>query len=319
MLFVLLKHIIESNNQSPYKYNRMDGNTNSDLVNIGINTEFESNKVVSTQTENCPVLDSNLSTNMFVDNVNTDNVNISMSPSSSYDVKSKISESNVFNNLNLLLKSPSHSYDDDVPMEINDKYSVIEFSNVQNNLEKNDYTTNDFNSLLKDLQDSPEYEQHQPSIKLDERLTALGLAIENYKPTEAILESPTSNYLNPHIVRLDKVKEMLLDKFKSERIAKSYELRRSMNDLPQTQQIRLNQIFKDLFGNDHTYESDPLSEEEERIIAHKRIVKMVVELMTPYYKAQRISRHMFKILAKLISKNIMDRAYDSGSYFSYEI
>lgn len=317
MLFVLLKEIIESNNQSPYNYNRTAGNINNDIINVGVNTELELNKVISTQTESCTVSDSNLSTNMFMNNVNTDNVNTSMSPSSSYDVKSKISESNVFNNLNMLLKSPSHSYDD-VPMEINDKYNVIEFSNVQNNLEKNDYTTNDFNSLLKDLQDSPEYE-HQSFIKLDERLTALGLANENYKSTETILESPTSNTLNPNIVRLDKVKEMLLDKFKTERIAKSYELRRSMNELPQEQQIRLNQMFKDLFGNDHTYESDPLSEEEERIIAHKRIVKMVVEFMTPYYKAHRISRHMFKILARLISKNLMDRAYDSSSYFSYEI
>lgn len=312
MLFVLLKHIIESNNQSPNQFNRTAGNTNSDLVSVGVNTELKLNKVVSTQTENCPILDNNLSTNMSVKNVDTDHVNISVSPSSSYDVKSKISESNVFNNLNLLLKSPSHSYDDDVPMEINDKHNVIEFSNVQTNLEKSDYTTNDFNSLLKDLQDSPEYEQHQPLIKLDERLTALGLAIENYKSTDTILESPTSNYLSPNTVRIDKVKEILLDKFKSERIAKSYELRRSMNELPQEQQRRLNQMFKDLFGNNHTYESDPLSQEEEHIIAHKRIVKMVVEFMTPYYKANRISRQMFKILARIISKNIMNRAYDSG-------
>lgn len=297
----------------------MTGNTKSDLVNVGINTELELNKSVSTQTENCPGLGSNLSTNMYVSNVNTDDVNISMSPSSSYDIKSKISESNIYNNLNLLLKSPSHSYDDDVPMEINDNYNVIELSNVQKNLEKSDFTTNDFNSLLKDLQDSPEYEQHQPPIKLDERLTALGLAIENYESTEGNLESPISNFLDPNVVRQDKVKEMLLDKFKSERIAKSYELRRSMNELPQEQRSRLNHMFKDLFGNDHTFESDPLSEEEERIIAHKRIIKMVVEFMTPYYKEHRINRHLFKILARLISKNIMNRAYDSGTYFSYKI
>lgn len=297
----------------------MTGNTKSNLVNVGINTELELNKSVSTQTENCPGLGSNLSTNMYVSNVNTDDVNISMSPSSSYDVKSKISESNVYNNLNLLLKSPSHYYDDDVPMEINDNYNVIELSNVQKNLEKSDFTTNDFNSLLKDLQDSPEYEQHQPPIKLDERLTALGLAIENYESTEANLESPISNFLDPNVVRQDKVKEILLDKFKSERIAKSYELRRSMNELPQEQQLRLNHIFKDLFGNDHTFESDPLSEEEERSIAHQRIVKMVVDFMTPYYTECRISRHMFKILAKFISKNIMNQAYDPGTYFSYKI
>lgn len=297
----------------------MTGNTKSNLVNVGINTELELNKSVSTQTENCPGLGSNLSTNMYVSNINTDYVNISMSPSSSYDVKSKISESNVYNNLNLLLKSPSHYYDDDVPMEINDNYNVIELSNVQKNLEKSDFTTNDFNSLLKDLQDSPEYEQHQPPIKLDERLTALGLAIENYESTEANLESPISNFLDPNVVRQDKVKEILLDKFKSERIAKSYELRRSMNELPQEQQLRLNHIFKDLFGNDHTFESDPLSEEEERSIAHQRIVKMVVDFMTPYYTECRISRHMFKILAKFISKNIMNQAYDPGTYFSYKI
>ncbi|XP_001949885.1 uncharacterized protein LOC100169414 [Acyrthosiphon pisum] len=316
MLYDLLKHIIESNNQLPScdKLFEAENITEKSVgIDVSVNTEQKCNKITSTQTEIWTDPDNNLPNNFPVNKMNTDLVNKCNLPSSSYNVKSKISESNnIFNNLNSLLKSScSSNSSPDVHMEVNYKYDSSEFENIQRKGEQENSTPNDIvsiNALLRDLQDSPEYEQQ--SSTLEERLIALGLAIENNKSTDNLTELTNPINISPSIIRPNKINEILTDKFKSKRVAKSYQLRNSMNELPQSLQIRLNQKFKDLFGNSHYYESDPLSEEEERIIAHKRIVKMVVEFMTPYYKAHRINRHLFKNLAKLISKNLMDRSYD---------
>lgn len=182
----------------------------------------------------------------------------------------------------------------------------LEVNSEQTNGTKNDISS--INALLRDLQDSPE----QSSSKLDDRLIEFEQVIENYKPIDDFSELPTIIPVSPNTIRPEKIHEILNDKFRSERVAKKYELQRSINEMPWELQISLNQRFDDLFGNNHTYESDPLSDEEERIIAHKRIVKLVVGFMTPYYKAHRINRLLFKSLAKLISKNLMDRAYDPG-------
>jgi len=309
MSYVWLKHIIDSDNQSSLQ-NKYFGQEIMTKESIGVITEQKMNKSVSTQTETCTDLDNNLFSNMFVNN--TDLVNTSNVSPSFYDVKSKISESNIFDNLNSLLKSfNSSSSTSDTPMEVNYNYGTMEFQNSkQNNCATNDILS--INTLLKDLQDSPEFEQ--PCTKLNERHITHGLAIENHESIDNFPELPAQSYISPNIVRQNKINKIFKDKFKSNRIAKSYELQKSMNELPQKLKNKVNQRFDELFGNGHTYESDPLSMEEERIIAHKRIVKMVVEFMTPYYKANRISRYLFKSLAKLISKNLMDRAYDPGDF-----
>lgn len=320
MLYVLLKHIIESNNQSSLHDKYFEAkNIKKQLVNISVNTEVKLSRTISTQTERWVDLDRDFSNNFIINNdkttsnLVTDVLNKS-NLSSSYIVKSEISESNIFENLNSLLKSSySSSSSDACHVEINNKYESTEFSSLPMKSEQNDCLKNDlssFSTLLRDLQDSPEYEQ---SSKLEERLISLGLEIENHKSKENISELVTSFYINPNIIRSNKINEILKDKLKSSVVAKKYELRKCMNELPLELQTRLNQQFLDLFGNNHNYESDPLSEEEERIIAHKRIVKMVVEFMTPYYKSHRINRHLFKDLAKLISKNLMNRAYDPGN------
>lgn len=320
MLYALLKHIVESNNQLPlrdkyFKAENVIKNPNS----IGTNTEIMLNKTASTQTEKWMV--SNIPNNLSVkiNNINTDLVNKSNLPPSSYDVKSKISEStelNIFKDLNSLLKSSScFSSSSDIPMEINDEYdSNITSSNLHRNLDQENGPINNIlsiNALLKDLQDSPEYEQQSS----EKRLQLFELATEDHKSTDNLSELPAPIYINPNDVRPQKISDILKDKIKSKRVAKSYEIQKCIKQLPQNLQIRLNKKFIDLFGEDHDYESDILSEEEERIIAHKRIVKMVVDFMTPYYKANRINRHLFKDLAKLISKNLMDQAYDPGNFF----
>lgn len=286
-------------------------------VSIGINTEPKLNKIASAQTEKLTDSDINLSNHLFVSN-KPDIMHTSNSPSSSYDMKFKNTESNIFNNLNSLLNSSSHSPStcSDVlinyPNPVNFIDDSAEFENVQGNSEKKNGPENYIsciNSLLRDLQDSPEYEQ--PS-KLDERLKAFGKAIENQESTKNVPELTSSICISPNTIRPNKINETLKDKLKSERVAKSYELRKSLKELSHELQIRLNQKYNDLFGINHSYESDLLSDEEERIIAHKRVVKMVVQCMTPYYKAHRINRYLFKSLAKLISKNLMDRTYDPG-------
>lgn len=314
MIFVLLKHFIESNNQIPPCDKLFEAKNNSKQsvsIDIGVNTEQKCYKIASTQTETWPDLHNNLPNDLPVHKVNTDLVNKSNLVSSSYNVKSKISESNIFNDLNSLLQlSCSSTTSSDIHMEVNSKYESTEFEIVRGKDEQENSTSNDIlnsiNALLRDLQDSsPEYEQQ--SLKLEERLTG------NHKSTKNVSKPTSPINISPSIIRHNKINIILMDKFKSKRVAKSYQLRKTMNELPQSLQKRLNQKFNDLFGYNHSYECDPLSEEEERIVAHKRIVKMVVEFMTPYYKAHRINRHLFKSLAKLISKNLMDRAFDPGN------
>lgn len=316
MLYVFLKHLIESNNQASYTYNVKSENMKTNTVSVGVNTKLQLNKEASTQTKNFMDPDESLPINSYANHVNVNNVNKSKLPFSSCDVKSEISELCVFKNSSSLLKSPSCSSSayEDLPTEINNKYNLNPLSNLQNHSEKGKNDQISINALLRDLQDSSEDEQLQPSTKLEERLLTLGLANGIHSPPENCIESPKSNFLSPNTIRPTKIREILTDKFKSERVAKTYEFKKSINSLPQEQQTRLNHRFKDLFGEDHAYEPDPLSIEEERIIAHKRVVKMVVEYMTPYYKAQRITRHLFKTLAKLISKNLMDRSYDPGNF-----
>lgn len=317
-MYVFLENLIESNNQLSL-WNKCIGTKNitKQPVNVGINTEQKSNQIASTQTEICMDYDINLSNSTSVHNDNIDFLKISNTVPSSYNVKTEVSESNVFNNLNTLLNpsSNSSSFSINKLMEVNNDYdskvpSHLLFKSEPEKCKFKNETKDimSINSLLRDLQDSPEYEQ-QSSLS-EEHLAEL--TINDHKGTENCYEFLTSVYINPNLVRPQKISEILMDKFKSERVAKSYELKKSMNELTKEVQIRLMQKFDDLFGAGHSYESDPLSEEEERIIAHKRIVKMVVEFMTPYYKAHRISRHLFKCLAKLISKNLMDRAYDPG-------
>lgn len=321
MLYVLLENAIKSNDQLSLWANCNDvDNVTNQTASIGINNELKSYVVASTQTEAWINSDIDLFNNGSVNNDNTDLMDKSNLLSSSYNVKSEISDSSIFNNLSAMLNSsycPS-SFPADKPMELDYNYDSTVCSNlslkpepknctVKN--EKNDL--NSINSLLKVLQDSPEYEQN--SLTLEDRLTALGLANEDHTPVQSFSELPAPVYINPNVVRAHKINEVLMNKLKSERVAKTYELQKSMNELSDEVKTRLNQRFDYLFGPDHMYESDPLSEEEERIIAHKRIVKMVVELMTPYYKAHRINRHLFKNLAKLISKNLMDRTYDPGN------
>lgn len=312
MLYDLLKHTIESNVQALNTYNIKAENMSTNTTSIGINTVLKLNKDASTQTNTLMDPDNSTSINSCANNVNVVNVNKSKMPYSSCDMVSKISESNVFENLNSLLKSPScisNAYEE-LSNEINNKCYYNVFSNLKNNSVNNNTTSDSINALLKDLQDSPEHEKLQPSSKSEECLITLELET---KPSESLSKSPESICLSPNTIRPNKIKEVLMNKFKSERVAKKYELQRSISTLPQELQTKLNQKFKDLFGEDHTSESDPLSIEEEHIIAHKRVVKMVVEFMTPYYKARRISRHMFKTLARLISKNLMDRSYDPGN------
>jgi len=270
MLYILLKHIIESNNKSSLwnKYNEPEIMA-KESTSIFIDQKV--NKSISTQTETYADLDSNLSFNIVVNN--TEFMKTSNISSSSTSKELKNSE--------------------------------------QKNCATNDILS--INTLLRDLQDSPKYEQQYS--KLEERLITLGLANENQEPTENFSELAARNYISSNTIRENIINKILENKFKSDRVAKSYELRKSINELPWELKERLNQKFDDLFGNGHTYESDPLSEKEERIIAHKRIVKMVVKFMTPYYKANRINRYLFKSLAKLISKNLMDRTYDQGKNY----
>lgn len=312
MLYVLLQNLIESENQIPL-WDKYYG-TIKQLVNIGINTEQKSNKVASTQTENLIVSDNNLTNNkhdhLIAKHVATVNGIKSNLILNSSVVKSKGSESEmIFENLTSILSSsnsPSHSH---LPKEINVDFT--ENTNPQQCLQPKNCGKNDIlsiNALLRDLQDSPEFEQQSP--RLGNTLIDAGLENENVMHMS---ELPESIFIHRNTLRPNKINKIHGNKLKCERIAKEYELLRSMKDIPQELRTRLNNKFIYLFGRGHNYDADPLSEEEQRTVAHKRIVKLVVQFMTPYYNEQRISRRMFKSLAKIISKTFMDRSYDPGN------
>jgi len=359
MVYDLLKQIIESNNQIPIceEYFKAENITNKSMgIDVSVNTEQKCNKTTSTQTEIWTDSGNNLLNDFSVIKFGTDLVNKPNLPPSSYNVKSEISESNIFNNLKSLLKSScSSNSSSDAHMEVNYTYESSEFENLQRKDEQENSTTNDIlrstNALLRDLQDSPEseYDQEYPdsyesylksesdsksvsdsksesASKLDsdsgsseseyeqEYSKLEECLIENNKLVENSTELTKPINIDPYIVRSDKINEIISNKLKSKRVAKSYQLRTSMNKLPQRLQIRLNQKFKDLFGTSHSYEFDPMSEEEERIIAHKRIVNMVVKFMSPYYTACRIDRNSFKSLARSLSKNLTEQTYDPGNF-----
>lgn len=304
MLYDLLQNIIKSEDQILLWENKFTKNVTKQSINVGINTEQESNKTTSTQTENLIDSDNNIPDNLFATNAPTVNGIKSISPVSLPVVQlNGIEPEMIFENLNLNLNSmlssnsPLHS-----PKEINIDFT--ENTNLQQSLEPNNCAKNDLisiNALLRDLQDSPEL------YSID---AELGSKNQN---SMDVSELPEPIFIDSNTLRQEKIYDVYKNKLKCERIAKEYELLRSMNNLPQKLRTRLENKFIDLFGRGHNYDNDPLSEEEQRFVAHKRIVKLVVQFMTPYYNEQRISRSMFKSLAKIISLTFMDRSYDPGN------
>ncbi|VVC41657.1 Hypothetical protein CINCED_3A006817 [Cinara cedri] len=305
MLYVSLQQIIESKNQKPLlnKYYGIE-NTRKQSVDVGITTEQNLNKVASsTQTENLIATNNNLTSNkpgrLFTKHIATVNGNKSNLPLCSSVMKSNGIESEMlFENLNHMLSTASSP----LSREIN--VGLAENSNPQQSSNTNDLLS--INLLLRDLQDSPEVE----SPRLENNLINVQLETVNQNVLEELPELPEPIMVHPSTIRPKQISKILGDKLKCERIAKEYEFLRSMKDIPQELHTRLNNKFILLFGRGHNYDNDPLSEEEQHAIAHKRIVKLVVQFMTPYYNEQRISRRMFKSLAKIISKTLMDRSYD---------
>ncbi|XP_050428167.1 uncharacterized protein LOC126838091 [Adelges cooleyi] len=325
-VYALLQQLIESENQLECLNKCIeDKSSTKQLVSVGVNTEIQSvtlqplkiegeshlnsslisNKIINQYDDICDV--TNLKTSPKSHNIDEDGLKINSNP--------KRTEPEIFSDSNVVLEhltnlSPLNEF------SINANYKCDTSQLVDSKIKSkqvNDIgsSTKDIlgvNSLLKDLQDSPVHNKH---LTLEEQLIALGLtAVDDTESVKNLPSSTTQVHTTSKLVmRSKRIKETLKNKLKCERVAKSYELQRSMVELPQELQTRLNYIFDDLFGTGHNYEPDPLTEEEEKIIAHKRIVKLVVDYMTPYYKARRINRNLFKTLAKFISQNLMDRTY----------
>lgn len=157
-------------------------------------------------------------------------------------------------------------------MDVDNKNDSTKLTNIQGNTEPQDCETNNISSiksLSSNFQDS--YEYQQPASTSDERLIISGQETENHKSGQSFPEPNAPTNCNENTTRLDKIKEIILDKNKSKRVANSYKLRKNISMLPQELQIRIYNKFIDLFGNDFC-ESDPLSETKEYIITHKNIL-----------------------------------------------
>ncbi|XP_050532635.1 uncharacterized protein LOC126900755 isoform X2 [Daktulosphaira vitifoliae] len=290
VMYILLEQLLKTHKSS--QVSKCKENQKVTLVSVGVNTEnetyeiekqtgLEDNIIYSLQSGN---KDINFSTH-HLKNEMIDNYDSSCLLDSTTNYTSQRDFKN--NNPEFILPKIELNFVN------NTKYPIKDNTGIS--------------SLLNDLQDSPELDQY---ITLEERLIAMGLEVDNIESTQQMPKlTSTVNTASKYIVRPNKIRNILKNKLKRERVARSYELQRSINKLPIDLQKRLTQKFDELFGTGHTYDSDPLTEEEERTIAHKRIVKLVVDNMTPYYKARRINRHLFKTLAKFISKSLMEQTY----------
>ncbi|XP_054272176.1 uncharacterized protein LOC128992563 [Macrosteles quadrilineatus] len=126
---------------------------------------------------------------------------------------------------------------------------------------------------------------------LDERLTELGLMVEN--------EDDSS------LQQLGKSKR--LSNWFAEETAQSCNLSRILMRMTTKQREKVMKKIKDLFGDDHCSQLE-LSEAN-IAICRKRIASVVVMELTPVYQAKRIaSRHLFKFLAKKITQSIMEKS-----------
>uniref|UniRef100_A0A1B6IJH8 Set2 Rpb1 interacting domain-containing protein n=1 Tax=Homalodisca liturata TaxID=320908 RepID=A0A1B6IJH8_9HEMI len=142
---------------------------------------------------------------------------------------------------------------------------------------------------------------HKPSSgdnlkdNLDSRLTAMGLLGAIDIETERAIAELAN----------EKSKK---NNWFAEEIAQSCNFTRSFLRLSTQQRKRVNIKIEKLFGN----ENNPLTELTEKniTICRKRIASVVVMELTPIYQAKKIaSRHLFKFLAKKITKSLMDNSY----------
>uniref|UniRef100_A0A1B6L9R8 Set2 Rpb1 interacting domain-containing protein n=1 Tax=Graphocephala atropunctata TaxID=36148 RepID=A0A1B6L9R8_9HEMI len=94
----------------------------------------------------------------------------------------------------------------------------------------------------------------------------------------------------------------------AEEIAQSCNFTRSLLRLSTQQKDRVKIKLKELFG----HEDESLTELTEKniTVCRKRIASVVVMELTPIYQAKKIaSRHLFKFLAKKITKSLMEHSY----------
>lgn len=249
-------------------------------------------------------VDNDVSTISWVSDV-LDELNLPVA--SSNILTAALPESDIFDDLNSVLDSSfgfPGSASDVGSVETDVSRGSAECSTI--------YDSPDFDMFLKYVQGYPE--QGNEFFELEESLKHPGPEIKSHRPIESIPELTTLIYdANHNVIRMNKIDEILKSDLKSARIAMEYELQKRTSQLPQALQTRLDERYSDLFGDDHSYEPDPLTEEEQQIVCHRRVVKMVLSFMNPYYVARRISKRVFKDLARIISKKLVNQSFDPGN------
>jgi hypothetical protein len=145
------------------------------------------------------------------------------------------------------------------------------------------------------------------------------IAVEKYRRTGIRQRSAIpAACIDPTTMRPRIVDAVLASPMNSDRVAEAYEFRRRLKELPEELRVRvdgkLDRFFRDTAGTQHAFE---LSEPEEQSVSFKRIVRLVVARMKPYYDAGRITKTMFKALAELVSKNFSFHTYDPSNFYTF--
>lgn len=161
------------------------------------------------------------------------------------------------------------------------------------------------NELVGYLEGSSEYEQFDSMI---DDLSTLPASSTTDEPVESTSDLPAPININPNTFRSEKVNEILKDKLKTDRVALTFAFNKSMDELPNAEQIHLNQMFDDLFGADHSYESEPFSKREEGKIFVKKIMRMVLQFLESYSEEQVrcMNQNVLKNVAQFVTKMFLD-------------
>lgn len=148
------------------------------------------------------------------------------------------------------------------------------------------------------------------------------MAVEKYRRTGIRQRSviPTM-CIDPNTMRPNIINVVVANTQDSKHVAETYEFRRKLREMPQESQTRVDGMLDRFFTNaaDGTQLAFKLSELEEQAVCHRRIARMVVGRMKPFYDAGRITKSMFKVLAELISKNFQYNTCSPSNFFTYSI
>lgn len=107
---------------------------------------------------------------------------------------------------------------------------------------------------------------------------------------------------------------VLRDPASSRRVARTFEFRKKLNELPHEVRTRVDGRLDEFFRSVPAHPETSLSAMEEQTVAYERIAQLVAGRIQLHYEAGQINEPMFHVLCNLISENFTAHAYDPSNY-----